>query len=117
MSEHTTESENKEYPLIPVIPRLNGIDRRKSQRPYIPHPTPPNSDRLDWHNAYLPQLKVMYCLVSEIIDKRYPKLTIKWDDADKFHNFSRLIYHCSSKHISPYLEEDENEFKEMGVIY
>ena len=80
----------------------------------------PASDRHEWHNAYFPQLIIMYDMVQEIINEKYPKNKIDWDNPRHLNNFSRLIYHCSSKLISPYLEDPgswwESESKHSDTI-
>lgn len=94
--------------IIP-IPKIYGkwkTDGRKCERSnHIPHRTPTNSNRREWHNAYLAQLIDMYFIVINTINEMYPKCRINWDENEKiFHNLSRLIYHCSSKYISPYVD-------------
>ena len=89
------------------------IDKRKSERfNYIPYPTPSDSTREEWHNAYIKQLIDMHCIMINTINERYPKNDIMWgkNKSKTFHNFSRLIYHCSSKYIAPQeLYEDKDE--------
>jgi len=85
---------------------------------YVPHQTPRNVNRHDWHNAYLPQLIDMHNIVINTINERYPKNNIKWETNDKiFNNLSRLLYNCSSNYISEYLDTEwnENESKEWNT--
>lgn len=95
-------------PLIP-IPKIHGKwkkDTSKCERSnYIPHPTPANSNRRDWHDAYQVQLMDMYNIVANTIDEMYPKSRIRWGgNKNVAHNLSSLVYHCSSKYITPYLD-------------
>ena len=54
------------------------------------------------------------------IDEMYPKSGIRWGvNENVAHHLSRLVYHCSSKYITPYLDfpweitdEIENESKD-----
>lgn len=98
------------------------IDKRVCERfNYIPYPTPSNSTREEWHNAYIKQLIDMHYIVINTINERYPKNYIMWEKNKSkiFHNFSRLIYHCSSKYIAPqelYEDKDEIEFKDLENI-
>lgn len=98
----------------PPVHRI--LKKRQVERSnYIPHPTPSNANRRDWHNAYSQQLIDMYSIVIETITERYPNHNIKRITTPKvFQNLSRLIYYCSSKYITPYinLPWDEIEFKE-----
>lgn len=74
---------------------------------YIPHKTPWNANRHDWHNAYLFQLIDMYNIVINIINYRYPKNKIRWKTNNQiFHNLSRLLYNCSSNYIFKYIKYD-----------
>ena len=105
---------------LPPIPRIRHrwtADERKCERgKYVPHPTPSNANRRDWHNAYLSQLMDMYAIVVNTMNERYPKNQIKWTKNDRiFHNLSRVLYHCSSKYISEYLDTpwDEIESKDL----
>lgn len=72
-----------------------------------PAPTPENTSRYSWHTSYQRQLEDMYRITQNVVNMRYPTNKIKWDDNSKFNNFSRLMYHCSSKYISPHLEEPD----------
>jgi hypothetical protein len=58
------------------------------------------NDREEWHNAYVEELKDMYnIMMTELIDK-FPHTEI--DTSNTFHDFSRLIFHCSSGDITQY---------------
>jgi hypothetical protein len=91
------------------------IDKRICERfNHIPYPTPSDSTREEWHNAYIKQLIDMHYIMINTINERYPKNDIMWEKnkSKTFHNFSRLIYHCSSKYIAPqelYEEDEEDE--------
>lgn len=107
---------------IPVIYNKQTRDLRKCERyNYIPHNTPANSNRYDWHNAYINQLMDMYYIVVSVINEIYPQNNIKWyNNVSISHNLSRLIYHCSSKYIDHSTEvkcyDMENESKDLRMI-
>ncbi len=77
--------------------------------------TPSSSDvvysRKEWHNVYNRELIDMYNILVRTLNQKYPDNTINWAkyNSDIFHNFSRLLYHCSSKHIDSY---DIDNYKE-----
>ena len=97
-------------PAIIPIPRISRKERRKCERPnYIPHRTPNHSSRDEWSHAYSPQLYDMYRIVGLMIEKKYPKIRIDWTDPKYHRAFNKLIYHCSSKYISPYIEERDDD--------
>lgn len=75
------------------------------RRNYIPHRPKKHINRYEWQNAYINELIIMYNLTESIITKNYPKVKIVWESNKLFNEFSSLIYHCSSKHISEYLFE------------
>lgn len=56
--------------------------------------------RKEWHNAYEAELKDMFFITMNIIERAYPRTDVTIETA--FHHFSRLMYHCSSKEISAY---------------
>jgi hypothetical protein len=56
--------------------------------------------REEWHDSYLEELKDLYNIMMTELLRDFPKMDI--DTEISFHNFSRLIYHCSSKRITPY---------------
>lgn len=62
-------------------------------------------DREKWHNIYNFELFDMFTDVINIIESNYPKAEI--DIENSFHNFSRLVYHCSSKQLSEYTKASE----------
>ena len=77
---------------------------RKCEIPnYLPHKTPEHGNRESWHNAYKEQLVDIYKNVRDIINSEFPKNKIVWDNT-AINNLSRVIYYCSSKYISPYIE-------------
>ena len=88
------------YP-IPRIKQYRYSSSRISERSnYIPHPTPRNANRHQWHDRYLPELIDIYNIIADVMKERYPHNKIKWNSNNEiFHNLSRIIYHCSSKHI------------------
>ena len=93
------------------------IDNRLCERVnYIPHRTPRNANRLDWHNAYLPQLMDIHNIVINTMNERYPNNNIRWKTNDQiFHNLSRLLYHCSSKYISKYIDRQWNKIESKDL--
>lgn len=107
-------SEKYSYPRI-----TGGRDKRKCEHyNTIPHETPSNTNRRDWHNAYISQLKDIHAIIANTMNERH-KNNIKWAHNQEItHNMSRLIYHCSSKNISKYIDlpwetSDEKEFKDL----
>ena len=59
-----------------------------------------------WHDAYQIELVEMYYIMFNILKKKFPHIEINSEPA--FHNFSRLIYHCSSKELSDYTKASLN---------
>ena len=59
-----------------------------------------NPTREEWHRAYLDELLDLYFIAISVVKNNYPKSEI--NDEVAFHNFSKLVYHSSSKYISPY---------------
>lgn len=51
----------------------------------------------------------MYRIVGLMIEEKYPKVRIDWSDPKYHRAFNKLIYHCSSKYISPYIEERDDD--------
>ena len=83
---------------------VNRHVNRKCEIPnYLPHKTPEHSNREVWHNAYKEHLIDIYKNVRDIINSEFPKNKIVWDIV-AINNLSKVIYHCSSKYISPYIE-------------
>lgn len=112
VSEYTSFSND-----IPYIKQIQGKDpRRIERRNYIPHRTPVRTYRNKWEDAYRFQLEDMYNIVINIITERYPKKKINWDSYTNYKALSELIFHCSSKHISEFLDYPEeplqNELKD-----
>lgn len=109
-------------PTIIPIPRIPRRQHRKCERPnYIPHPSPNYDNRDEWSYAYDPQLFTMYRIAGRMIEERYPKIKIDWQNPKYYRAFNKLIYHCSSKFITPYIEErDEDDItpsKELAEEY
>jgi hypothetical protein len=65
------------------------------------------NDREEWHNAYVEELKDMYNIMMTTLLGEFPKT--EFDTTITFHDFSRLVYHCSSGEISPYTKSSCNE--------
>lgn len=88
---------------------------RKCERSnYVPYREPIYSNKEVWLKAYFPQLKYMYRNIGRMIDIRHPHANIDWTEFKYFSAFVKLIYHFSSKYISPYLDSDEeNSSKEL----
>ena len=70
---------------------------------YISHSCPPRDNFINWYNAYLSQLIHIESIVTKIIQDNLPNSKIRWDAPQIFLNLIRLIYHCSSKYITPHL--------------
>jgi len=83
------------------------ITRISSNNKYISHKSPIISDYNQWYYSYEPYLIEMYILTQNIIKSRYPTHNIIIESNDLFNNFSRLIYHLSSKHIDENLNKPE----------
>ena len=97
-------------PTTIPIPRITRRERRKCERPnYVPHRTPSYSNPESWSYAYDPQLQDMYRIVGLMIERKYPKVKIDWSNPKYYRAFNKLIYHCSSKHISSYIEERDDD--------
>ena len=72
---------------------------------YVAHPSPNRDNLFNWYHAYLPQLIYMESIIRQIMEDVFPNSNIKWDEPQIFNNLVRLIYHCSSKYITPYLND------------
>lgn len=59
-----------------------------------------------WHDAYQIELVEMYYIMLNILKERFPHIKVNVEPG--FHNFSRLIYHCSSKELSQYSKASLN---------
>lgn len=76
----------------------------------------PKSSHRDWHEAYVLQLIEMHRIVATTIDERYAKNRIDWAKNKKVvDNLSNLIYQCSSKIISPYMDLPWEENRSKSV--
>ncbi len=84
-------------------------NERKCVRNIIPYKTPKNANRFDWHHAYNQDLINMYYIFKGAYENEYPNEVKNLDDEYTFHNFSRLIYHCSSKHICEYMVSKDKD--------
>jgi len=102
-SENTNTVTEYIQPRLPVYRRID--TRRMEWGGLVPAPTPQMTSRYTWHISYLRQLMDMYKIVSNVISARYPTTKIKWKTQQHFNDFSILVYGCSSKYISPHLEE------------
>ena len=91
---------NKNLIIYPIPHLSNEAPMFCEQPNYIPHKTPKNANRYEWHYSYISQLIDIYNIIREVINERYPHNKIKWNSNIKiFHNLSRVLYHCSSKII------------------
>lgn len=96
--------DNTTTPLI--IPRITNRKQRKCERSnYIPHKSPKYDNRDEWSQAYDPYLFTMYRIVGRMIEEKYPNISIDWKDPKYYIAFNQLIYHSSSRFITPYIEE------------
>jgi len=116
----TPDDDSSTNVIIPV-PRISLRNKcRKCERPnYIPDRTPTYSDRESWNHAYNEPLLAMYRSVGLMVEEKYPSIRIDWRDP-KYHDaFHKLIYHCSSKYITSYIEERDEDsvtaFKELSM--
>ena len=112
------ESVPNDSPIsIGPIPSVNNFrgkwfrdSRECERRNYVPHLTPTNSNRNNWDAAYATQLRHMLNIVATTIQEEYPQNKIKWYKNQNIKkNFSDVIYHCSSKYISPYLDNSSSK--------
>lgn len=87
-----------------MLPLPNTTLKVLQRTEYAPNNRPLNTNRRDWHNAYLCHLIEMYSLVIQELHEQYPDTELPRPMIG-FHHFSRLIYHCSSKYITPYLDD------------
>ena len=100
--EQDRTNDNEQYDLDFILPTPIRSPRKCERYNYVPYKEGV-VDRNYWHDAYISQLIDMYDIVKETMDERYPKKKINWNNPNIFHNLSRLIYHCSCKYITPYL--------------
>ena len=100
--------DGKSNTIIPV-PRVTYRHRRKCERPnYIPHRSPNYDNRNEWSDAYDPQLFTMYRIIGRMIDSEFPKVSIDWRNPKYYRALNKLIYHCSSRYISPYIDKRDD---------
>tara|TARA_B100000497_G_scaffold113910_1_gene136089 strand:- start:494 stop:811 length:318 start_codon:yes stop_codon:yes gene_type:complete len=96
----------KEYNyLLPPVPydQNKFLIKNVTNKNYITYPVNLNkSTRELWHNSYKNHLINMYFIIIDIIEREFNQKNFYWSQKS-FNNFSKLIYHCSSKFISPYL--------------
>ena len=108
----------KIYPQVIPLSRIY-CPQRECERPnYIPYSThdergshriqqSPYIDPKVWCHAYTRQLNDMYRIVRLVVSRNYPSRQIDWNK--NAHAFAKLMFHCSSKYISPYVEEYDSE--------
>ena len=109
----TSPDDDMSTSVIPTIIRPTYKQHRKCERyNYIPHRNPNYNNRDEWSYAYDSHLYTMYRIVRRMIENMYPKVSIDWNDPKYYRAFNKLIYNCSSRYITPYIEEIEDD-----VIY
>ena len=102
---------------IPSVSSFRGKwfrDPRKCERPnHVPHLTPIISDYHEWTRVYGAQLEQLFNLLVGAVNEVSPRNGIKWDKDPRIaSNFCKVIYHCSSKHMSPYIESPSKDVRE-----
>jgi hypothetical protein len=102
---------------IPTVNCFRGKwkrDGRKCERyNHVPHPTPANSDYNEWVGVYGVQIEQLARILVDTVDELHPRNGIKWDkDPQIMANFQKVIYHCSSKYLSPYVDSPSKEMRE-----
>lgn len=61
------------------------------------------NNRDAWQKEYSQNLDDIYEIVQNVINNKYPRNNIKWNDNPYLKsNLDRVIYHCSSGHIPEY---------------
>ena len=102
-------------PTIIPVPMVTCREERKCERPnYIPHRTPNYTNKESWIYAYGPQIDDMYRITGLMIEKCYPNVNIDWTEPKYHRAFNKLIYYCSSKYITPYIEERDCDVVTMS---
>ena len=92
------------------IPRIYPKSKRCERSNYVPHPTPSYTNKSEWAQAYTPQLREMYRIIRMMTLLRFPKAKIEWGHPRYHAALVKLMYHCSSKYISPHIDY-ETELK------
>ncbi len=89
-------------------------DARRCERyNHVPHPTPTNSCYSEWVGVHGVQLEKLSRILVDTVDELYPRNGIKWNNDPRIMaNFQKVIYHCSSKYLSPYLDNPSKETRE-----
>jgi len=98
-----------EKPIVVPIPRRGEEYREYERSNYVPHFTPNYTCKKDWVYAYEPEIAAMYRIIGMMATEKYPKSEKKWNEPKNMRAFIKLIYHCSSRYISPYIEERNEE--------
>ncbi len=102
---------------IPTVNCFRGKWKRDARRckryNHVPHPTPTNSCYNEWAGVHGVQLEQLSRILVDTVDELYPRNGIKWNDDPRIMaNFQKVIYHCSSKYLSPYLDNPSKETRE-----
>ena len=110
--EYPTRPENSTSIPVGPIPTVSSYrgkwfkDPRRCERPnHIPHPSPKNGNYHEWVETYRVQLEQLTRILVTTVDEEVPRHGIKWGaDPRITSNFAKVLYHCSSKYISPHIE-------------
>ena len=70
---------------------------------YIPNVTNSLISHYEWHTIYISQISNIYNIIIRIIDQRYPYNGIQWNNPKFIDELSKILFKCSTKHISKYL--------------
>ena len=102
---------------IPTVNCFRGKWKRDVRRceryNHVPHPTPTNSCYSEWAGVHGVQLEKLSRILVDTVDELYPRNGIKWNNDPRIvANFQKVIYHCSSKYLSPYLDNPSKETRE-----
>ena len=94
---------------VPTIPnclfgvRTDSVDRREcKRRNFIPHRHSGDIDPTTWAKTYQKRIIDIDRIIRRVITEEFPESKFKWNDELIFTNLSSLLYHSSSKYISPY---------------
>lgn len=106
MDETTTQNTNQEqFPdnsKLSIPYTYKPINRECIRRNIFPVSVKKVPSFTDWYNSYSSHLFNLYNIFSGMITEHFD-IKINWVNNRKFINFCKVIYHCSSKHISKYL--------------
>jgi hypothetical protein len=90
-------------------PRIVPSTTKRYERPnHIPYKFNRTISRKQWNKHYKTQIIDIYRIIRGLISEKYE---IDWDDSKIFNNLSKLIFHCSSRHIDHYAEKDLEQYE------